>query len=64
MSVADAVCIHEMTMLLACMKKHEFDTRHCLNEHGIFTNCMQTEMAKIEEADAAARQGLLGVGGE
>jgi hypothetical protein len=57
-----AVCLHELTMFLVCLKAAEFDDTQCRAEHTNFTECFAAETARRSATRKAAREGLLGVG--
>ena len=61
-SFAGAYCIHELSQLLSCMKKHDFYDLACKAEHQTYYNCIVTERKAREEHSKAAREGKLGIG--
>lgn len=61
-NVSEPVCMNEITVFLACMKKQDFVDAACLVEHSTYMNCIARENAKQVQLKEAAKQGLLGSG--
>lgn len=49
-------------MLLACMKKNDFEDSACRIEHTAFNSCMAKEKKARADYAFAAKEGKLGVG--
>ncbi|BES88327.1 unnamed protein product [Nesidiocoris tenuis] len=57
-----AFCVQEMSVLLACMKKNEFEERHCSTQLTSFQKCVSETEAALKQKKAAARRGDLAPG--
>uniref|UniRef100_A0A5S6R2L0 CHCH domain-containing protein n=1 Tax=Trichuris muris TaxID=70415 RepID=A0A5S6R2L0_TRIMR len=57
--VRERVCLHEMSLLLACLKKAEFDNSHCTAEVTSFNECFARERQSVAELKKAVKEGLL-----
>ncbi|KRZ27850.1 Coiled-coil-helix-coiled-coil-helix domain-containing protein 1 [Trichinella pseudospiralis] len=57
--VQPKICVYEMTMLLACLKKNEFDNSECSEEMKAFNECFEKEKAAAIELKNSLKEGLL-----
>ncbi|KRY85303.1 Vesicle transport through interaction with t-SNAREs -like protein 1A [Trichinella pseudospiralis] len=57
--VQPKICVYEMTMLLACLKKNEFDNSECSEEMKAFNECFEKEKAAAIELRNSLKEGLL-----
>ncbi|KRX65008.1 60S ribosomal protein L39 [Trichinella britovi] len=53
------ICVYEMTVLLACLKKNEFDNSECSEEVKAFNECFEKERAAAQELKNSLKEGLL-----
>ncbi len=58
-----AVCVAELSVFLACMKKSDFVESFCEKEFKEFSECVQREREALKAFKEANQQGLLGTEG-
>ncbi|KHJ41872.1 ELAV/HuD family splicing factor [Trichuris suis] len=57
--VREKVCLHELSLLLACLKKAEFDNQQCTAEVKNFNECFVRERQSMKQLKEAVKEGLL-----
>lgn len=56
---SDVVCLHEMSVLFACLKKNDFNQSMCSKEIGSFQKCYTTSLSKKQTKKEHESKGIL-----
>lgn len=59
---SENVCIQELTLLLGCLKKHDFNQTACHSEIGAFQKCHKSSMEQRAKMREQEKRGEVSVG--